>query len=331
MTTPPPLLLELLADRTLNPKAIAVHITPCEDSLLIPLINDEAFLGLNKLFPCLIPACHSETLAAETLSALQEAGCSMISEQEIHKADSIERPNLPENINWLGGQWYMASPTKPPVNQTASRALELKLLQLVADDAETREIEDVFRRDPVLAYHLLRLVNSLGSGTNRNVSSFSQAILILGRQQLKRWLNLMLFAANRNDHRSAMLMARVAVRARSMELLTAANGLDTATREMAFMVGMFSLLGVLFGLPLEKVLAPLNLNDTLSAAVLKNKGEIGHLKQLVETAERLDHRTLCPLLEQTAGLSVDGFNRITLEAHSWMHGIINGKQESADA
>ena len=73
MTTPPPLLLELLADRTLNPKAIAVHITPCEDSLLIPLINDEAFLGLNKLFPCLIPACHSETLAAETLSALQEA------------------------------------------------------------------------------------------------------------------------------------------------------------------------------------------------------------------------------------------------------------------
>ena len=24
-------------------------------------------------------------------------------------------------------------------------------------------------------------------------------------------------------------------------------------------------------------------------------------------------------------------DRITLEAHSWMHGIINGKQESADA
>ena len=45
---------------------------------------------------------------------------------------------------------------------------------------------------------------------------------------------------------------------------------------------MISLLGVLFGLPLEKVLAPLNLNDTLSAAVLKNSGEIGHLKQIVE-------------------------------------------------
>ena len=34
---------------------------------------------------------------------------------------------------------------------------------------------------------------------------------------LKRWLNLMLFAASREDHRSAMLLARVAVRARSME------------------------------------------------------------------------------------------------------------------
>ena len=116
-----------------------------------------------------------------------------------------------------------------------------------------------------------------------------------------------------------------------MERLAAANGFDTATCEKAFMVGMFSLLGVLFGLPLEKVLAPLNLNDTLSAAVLKNSGEIGHLKQIVETAERLDHKALYPLIEQVTGLSVDGFNRITLEAHSWMHGIINGKQESADA
>lgn len=331
MTTPPLLLLELLADRTLNPKAIALHFSPCEDRQLIPLINDETFTTLTQVFSCHIPADRSEVLAPETLSALQEAGCSTITGEEIHKANGIERPSLPESINWLSGQWYMATPAKPPVNQTASRSLELKLLQLVANDAETREIEEVFRRDPVLAYHLLRLVNSLGSGTNRNVSSFSQAILILGRQQLKRWLNLMLFAANRNDHRSAMLMARVAVRARSMELLAAANGFDTATCEKAFMVGMFSLLGVLFGLPLEKVLAPLNLNDTLSAAVLKNSGEIGHLKQIVETAERLDHKALYPLIEQVTGLSVDGFNRITLEAHSWMHGIINGKQESADA
>ena len=328
MTTTPLLLLELLADKALNPKAIALHLPPHEDKLLIPLITDELFSELAGFFPCLVPASRNETLDQNTLSALQEAGCSFIEEQEIHRVNGIERPTLPENTNWLAGKWYQATPSKPPVNQTASRTLELKLLQLVANDAETREIEEVFRRDPVLAYHLLRLVNSLGVGPSRNVSSFSQAILILGRQQLKRWLNLMLFAANRNDHRSAMLMARVAVRARSMELLAAAAGLDAATREMSFMVGMFSLLGVLFGLPLDKVLAPLNLSSTISAAVLRNDGEIGHFKQIVETAERLDHEALHPLIGKISGLSVDAFNRISLEAHTWMHGIINGKQDA---
>ncbi|MBV5336453.1 MAG: HDOD domain-containing protein, partial [Deltaproteobacteria bacterium] len=114
--------------------------------------------------------------------------------------------------------------------------------------------EAVFRQDPILAYHLLRLVNSLCIGVDKHISSFSQAILILGRHQLKRWLNLMLFAANRDDYRTPMLMARVAVRARSMELLAKAGGFDRSEQDQAFMAGMFSLLGVLFGMPLSEVL-----------------------------------------------------------------------------
>ena len=97
------------------------------------------------------------------------------------------------------------------------------------------------------------------------------------------------------------------------------------------MIGMFSLLGILFGLPLTKVLAPLNLSDALSAAVLKNEGELGHLKRIVETAENLDHEELGSLIKHTDGLSVSDFNRITIEAHAWMSSIINGKPESADA
>ncbi len=331
MTTQSLLLLELLANRTLNPGAIALHLPAGDDSDLLALAETGALTDLAKAFPCLLPAPLTITLSPESQAVLSNAGCQIATENAIHEVNTAGLPQWPETASWLAGRWYQTSPEKPPVNQTASRALELKLLQLVANDAETREIEDVFRRDPVLAYHLLRLVNSLGLGMSRNVSNFSQAILILGRQQLKRWLNLMLFAANRSDHRSAMLMARVSVRARSMELLAGACGFPLPTREMAFMIGMFSLLGILFGLPLTKVLAPLNLSDALSAAVLKNEGELGHLKRIVETAENLDHEELGSLIKHTDDLSVSDFNRITIEAHAWMSSIINGKPESADA
>ncbi|MDV7395470.1 HDOD domain-containing protein, partial [Arthrospira platensis SPKY1] len=85
-------------------------------------------------------------------------------------------------------------------------------MQLVAQDAETHELEEVLRQDAGLAYQLLRLVNSPAIGVRREVTSFSQALLMLGRQQLKRWLNLLLFAAREDDPRSAMLMAHVVLR-----------------------------------------------------------------------------------------------------------------------
>ena len=326
MTTQPPLLLfELLSNKKLNPGALMLHISPEEGDSQIPLlVQDETFIAITKAVPCLLPAGYAETLSPEALFALQAAGCTLVAENEICRVNGVTpKPEFTGTAQWMTGNWYLAQPEKPPVNQTASRLLELKLLQMVANDAETREIESVFRRDPVLAYHLLRLVNSLGM--TRNISSFSQAILILGRQQLKRWINLMLFAANRNDHRAAMLMARVAVRAHTMELLAKALGMDAAAREQAFMVGMFSLLGVLFGMPLDQVLVPLNLSEAISSAVLKNSGEYGNMKKLVETAETLGHEALLSMINQMPGLSVDEFNKAILAAHLWMCSITTDK------
>ena len=54
------------------------------------------------------------------------------------------------------------------------------------------------------------------------------------------------------------------------------------------MTGMFSLLGVLFGMPLAEVLAPLAISDAVRAALLEREGELGALLALVESAERGD-------------------------------------------
>ncbi len=206
----------------------------------------------------------------------------------------------------------------------------MKLLHLVATDADTCEIETIFRQDPVLAYHLLRLVNSLGVGMGRHISSFSQAILILGRQQLKRWLNLMLFAANRDDYRSGMLLARVTVRARLMELLAKSAGLDRSTQELAFMAGMFSLLGVLFGMPLPEILPPLKLADGLTDAVLHREGELGFLLQASEKLENGDASVIEELQTQIA-VDTENCNQIVFESHQWMLAVVQNKREAVDA
>ena len=330
MRLTPIVFLQLLADRSFNPGSVRVKVGEGDLNGLLPLTADERFPAFVSDFPCLIDASRTKDFPPELLATLLSTGCELLPDGLVFDSDAPTKPELPPGAQWLAGRWYLAPPPRTTSRQAASRALSLKLLQRVAADADTHEIEAIFREDPVLAYHLLRLVNSLGVGVGRSISSFSQAILILGRQQLKRWLNLMLFAAGQDDYRSAMLLAQVTVRARHMELLAKAGGLDRSTQDQAFMAGMFSLLGILFGMPLSEVLAPLNLNPTLSAAVLNAEGELGRLLRCVECMESADEAQLHAYLDDM-NVSATDLNFITLEAHQWMLGVIHDKQDVADA
>lgn len=327
---PPLVFLHLLADRKLKPGAVLLEAVGDAAAALGDLAGEPDFAAFASQFPCFISTEMASQLPPADLQSLQDAGCRVLAAELCHRSDETTKPLLPDEAIWLRGNWYLAPPAKPAGSQSASRAQALKLVQLVSADADTREIEDIFRQDPTLSYHLLRLVNSLGVGTGKRISSFSQAILILGRQQLRRWLNLMLFAARKDDHRAAMLLARVAIRARSMELLARHSGLDRTGQELAFMAGMFSLLGVLFGMPLAEVFKPLQVSEVLVAAVLEHEGDIGRLLQMVECAEVGDAATLSALLAERQ-LSAGQFNHLSIEACQWMLGLIHEAQGGGHA
>ena len=316
MTT---IFLPLLADRQGQPAGLVLAAAAGLPAAIAPRL---------ALLAAVIPCHFPSDVAAPLAAALQAAGWRPLPAARVLRTDVPFVAELPADVDWLEGDWPLAPPGKPAdgqgmKQQAASRALALQLVQLVNADADTHEIEALLRRDATLSYHLLRLVNSLGMGTGRKVSSFAQAILILGRQQLRRWLNLMLFAARDGDLRSAMLLARVAVRARLMELLARATGLDRHRQEQAFMTGMFSLLGALFGSPLADVLAPLAIGDAVRQALLARDGEpgglgeLGELLALVEAAERGAFAAVAAALDR-AQLPADEFNAIVVDANLWM-------------
>lgn len=299
-----PVFLKLLADRKGRPGGFLFH---GGGGAAMP-----AELGeLAAREPCFYQEPVAEPLAAQ----LQDAGFMAMPAGALKHADAEFA--LESNTDWIEGDWPLQAPLRINGAQSAPRTMALQLVQLVSNDADTHEIEAMLRRDPTLSYQLLKLVNSLAMGTGRKVTSFSQAILILGRQQLRRWLNLMLFAARSDDVRSPMLLARVAVRARTMELLARETGQGKQVQEQAFMAGMFSLLGVLFGVPLGELLAPLNLSDATLTALLSRSGELGELLALVEAAEHCDVAAVVHRLDMLQVPTLD-FNRLMVEANLWM-------------
>ncbi|BAO31346.1 HDOD domain-containing protein [Sulfuritalea hydrogenivorans] len=162
--------------------------------------------------------------------------------------------------------------------------LLLKLLAQITHDAETRDIEATLKHDPQLSVQLLRLVNSVAFSPSTRINSFAHAITLLGRRQLQRWLQLLLYASQTSGGAANPLMAAAALRASLMEGLCKATGGDRTTQDEAFMVGMFSLLEVLFAQPLASIIAPLRLAEEISTALLQHTGKLGILLTLAEAA-----------------------------------------------
>ena len=86
---------------------------------------------------------------------------------------------------------------------------------------------------------MLRLVNSAAIAPRSPIESFAQAINLLGRRQLGRWLQLLVYADTDGKKSINPLLIKAATRGRMMELLASK---ESTNSDCAFMVGCFSLL-----------------------------------------------------------------------------------------
>jgi c-di-GMP phosphodiesterase len=185
-------------------------------------------------------------------------------------------------FHWFSGAYAQRLESAPTSADCGSRKHLLALLAMLARDADTRELETQLKQDPGLSYQLLRLANSAAYGMRAPISTFSQAITVLGRRQLQRWLQLLLYARAQEDGLPSLLLPQAALRAAQMEMLCRLQGGSVEEQDAAFMTGVFSLLDVLLGLPMRELVGALKLPSEVASALLERQGRLGHLLQLAE-------------------------------------------------
>ncbi|MFA7240245.1 MAG: EAL domain-containing protein [Sulfuricellaceae bacterium] len=212
-----------------------------------------------------------------------------------------------------------------PVILTATRAdpsklALLRLVGLVLSDAETMDIEHVFQRDPSLSYKLLRLVNSVAQGLTQKVSSLHHAIVVLGRRQLQRWLQLLMFVPNSGQTDNPLLQL-AATRGKLMELLARVQaGHDKDYQDSAFIAGILSLLDTLLGMPMEAIIEQINLAPDVKLALLQRQGRLGDLLKLAEKIERSDFGAAGELLD-ASGLQANDLLQAQMAAMRWANDL----------
>ncbi|WP_426211604.1 EAL and HDOD domain-containing protein [Massilia sp. TWP1-3-3] len=217
-----------------------------------------------------------------------------------HGVDSAARHAQCARVGyeWFSGAYALHPAPNPAPHDGSSRKRLMTLLGLLARDAETRELEALLKQDPALSYHLLKLANSAAFAHSTAITSFGQAISVLGRRQLQRWLQLLLYARQQADGLPNPLLPIAALRAAHLEALCKLNGGGRDEQDLAFMTGVFSLLDLLLGMPMAEIVGELNLPPNAANALLARSGPLGELLAMTEarqvSAAMLEHAALTP-------------------------------------
>lgn len=169
--------------------------------------------------------------------------------------------------------------------QTAMQRI-CQLLNRVVTDQDAALIAQDISADVPLSYRMLRYVNSPAVGLGRKVASIEQAVMVLGRNELYRWLSVLLLSSADGRKASRALQEISLARARFLETLARERG--AAQPDALFTVGLLSLLDVMLQMPLAEALAPLSLGDAARQALVERRGEWHDYLALAIDLERHD-------------------------------------------
>jgi EAL and modified HD-GYP domain-containing signal transduction protein len=187
----------------------------------------------------------------------------------------------------------------------------VELIQRVDKEEPIEKLEGTLKRDPSLAFKLMRYINSPAFGLRVEISSFRHAIMMLGYQRLKRWLALLLATAGTDNNMKPVMFAAVR-RGLLMEELVRSSG-DEEMRNEMFICGVFSLLDRMFKQPFSELLKTIPVPARVYQALVDGSGPYQPyfaLVQAVENESLYDFRSAA----ETLMLSVSEINRCVLGA-----------------
>ena len=187
----------------------------------------------------------------------------------------------------------------------------VRLLNLVRNNADIKQIESALKQDVALSFKLLRYINSAGFGLSCEIQSFKHAVTILGYQKLHRWLSLLLVTASRDPAAPGLMQASIA-RGRMMEL-AGQEFFNKSELDNLFITGAFSLLDVLLGAPMDEVLEQMHLPEAISDALLNREGVFAPFLELAIACEG-SHAVRLSQQADTLQLPPEAVNRAQLAA-----------------
>ena len=252
---------------------------------------------------------------------LRKIARTLIEHQLIRVATRIETERgqrIFEQQEWdLACGYFFAHPEQVARNRPSiRRSRMLDLLGRIDEESPAEEIAKQLKRVPHLTMNVISMANLVRDDAAQRIESVEQAVVMVGRDRLMRWLHLLLFSSDDPNGLADPLCQLSSTRSTTMERLARASLDPELNPERAALAGLLSLAPALLDLSVREVCRKLALEYSIEKALLRREGPIGELLALVECHEARDSAGLGKHLAKL-GLDWSDLERAAVEAIGW--------------
>lgn len=158
---------------------------------------------------------------------------------------------------------------------TSGEMSRLRLLRMLqSQDPDFPALASAIKSDPAISIKLIKFLNCPLFAFTSKVTTIERALTLLGWQQLKNWLRVIIFTDAAPTERDLELAFSSVQRGKFFENAAEGKNLTPAEAERLFLLGLFSLLDAMFGVPMRDILDHLGLDETLLGALTGGKNEL---------------------------------------------------------
>lgn len=192
------------------------------------------------------------------------------------------------------------------------------MIELLNEDFNINTIEEIIKSDVGVSYKLLKFLNSAAFGFLQKIKSIKQAIALLGKNELKKWLALILIS-EMNSGQDEEITKDTILRSRFCELIEEKT--HSNKKSEAFLVGLFSNLDLFINKDMSEIVSELPIEDEVKNALLGHDGE---LKDVLELALAYEHMEVEKIDFYVEKLGIDNAELadVYMESLEWVNKLL---------
>lgn len=239
-------------------------------------------------------------------------------------AEKVENRNDFEMAAKAGYSLFQGYYFSKPVIESAkgippSKVNHISLINMLENNnPEFKDIASIIEKDVAFSYEILRIANTTHYYRGSKITSVRQAALRMGLEELRKWALITVLRKLGGDGEDTIVNL-CAQRAKALELLCSKVGLSERKMEF-YTLGILSMIDVLTGCPMERILSELAISDEVKQLLLGNwdDGKMSFCYKLVLAYEKGEWVQIFDYAEKYS-MNVEDIAEAYFEAVVWVN------------